>query len=361
MELTQSASDRHSFFSLAVALTCMLILGASGLFASPFRVANPGGFRIAYSSFDSDTEGWRVVDMPDNGPFDTVKYDYSATYNATTGNPDGCVSTTDPSSYTFWWAAPEAFLGNKVEVYGGELDFDMKSVGGDYWNTADIALVGAGLVLVYDMPTNPTDSWTTLTVPLLETGWKIGSLTGTPVTMAQFRSVLAQLSQLYIRGEFRLGSETCYLDNVGISKNPLLTSIELTVNPGAGYSGSLSKMMLNYSLSGSESYSGALSFDDAGVALIYALTPGVYDLNITGSHWLKRIVAAVDANNSTQVMTSLANGDADGGGSVNLFDFVVLDSTFGSADAMGDLDGDGMVNLFDYVIIDNNFGALADL
>lgn len=138
------------------------------------------------------------------------------------------------------------------------------------------------------------------------------------------------------------------------------TTLEVTVTPGTGYTGSLGGMALDYSLTGPQTYSGVLAFDNTGKTTIGGLQPGTYSLNIAGSHWLKRMVAGINVNGVNSVKTSLTNGDADGGNSINLFDFVVLDSNFNTSNAMADLDGSGNVNLFDYVIIDQNFGALGD-
>ena len=76
---------------------------------------------------------------------------------------------------------------------------------------------------------------------------------------------------------------------------------------------------------------------------------------MSSPHFLALRVNDIDPALSLNL--SLVNGDADGDGQINLFDFVVLDSRFGGADDMADLDGDGNVHLFDYVGIDQNFGA----
>ncbi|MHB1463263.1 MAG: IPT/TIG domain-containing protein [Armatimonadota bacterium] len=83
-----------------------------------------------------------------------------------------------------------------------------------------------------------------------------------------------------------------------------------------------------------------------------------YDIRISGSHFLALKVTNVSSEQSLNI--ALMNGDADGDGQINLFDFVVLDTQFGHPTAMSDLDGDGQVNLFDYVVIDQNFGAQGD-
>ncbi len=58
-----------------------------------------------------------------------------------------------------------------------------------------------------------------------------------------------------------------------------------------------------------------------------------------------------------RVNVDLIGGDIDGGGSIDLFDFVELDKRFGQTSVVGDIDGDGTVNLFDYIAVDRNFGA----
>ncbi|MHB1462728.1 MAG: beta strand repeat-containing protein, partial [Armatimonadota bacterium] len=138
------------------------------------------------------------------------------------------------------------------------------------------------------------------------------------------------------------------------------TSLEVTIDPGSGYIGILNGISPNYNLSGPQPYAGALTLNNSGKSLISGLRPGTYDLTISGSHWLRRIIRGINVHGANTVVTALTNGDADGGNSIDLFDYVVLDSKFGSADTMADLDGDGAVTLFDYTIIDQNFGAQGD-
>lgn len=138
------------------------------------------------------------------------------------------------------------------------------------------------------------------------------------------------------------------------------TTITATVNTGANYVGLLSGVKLNYTLNGENTYTGTLNLDNSGIGHINAV-PGIYNMEITGNHWLKRKITNVDATTNTAVNVSLANGDANGDGQVNLFDFVILDAKFGTTDTTADLDGDGHVNLFDYTIVDQHFGSQGDL
>ncbi len=139
------------------------------------------------------------------------------------------------------------------------------------------------------------------------------------------------------------------------------TSFDVTIITGSEYKGAYENIALTYTLSGADNYAGSLALDHAGKGTIRGLRTGNYTLSIDGSHWLKRVFHNITVDGISGQNISLTNGDADGDNMVNLFDFVVLDSRFGSSFAMADLDGDGLVNLFDYVIIDQNFGALGDL
>ncbi len=99
---------------------------------------------------------------------------------------------------------------------------------------------------------------------------------------------------------------------------------------------------------------------DADAKFVVAdVLPGTYDVLAKSTHWLRvNAAGVVVADVDVPVAMAPVNGDSDGDNQVNLFDIVVLDQNFGSADAMADLDCSGSVNLFDYVVIDQNFGAV---
>ncbi len=93
---------------------------------------------------------------------------------------------------------------------------------------------------------------------------------------------------------------------------------------------------------------------------------GTYDIAIKASHWLRRVVKAVNLSGEVNLNVSLLNGDIDGDNEVTLFDFGKLVAAFGSSagDASwnenADLDGDEEVTLFDFGILVRNFGATGD-
>lgn len=178
---------------------------------------------IASSTFDSNAQGWvgRDLNLGVSPPYPVVST-YSLTWSATGGNPGGHVSIVDPSGFWIYFSAPAAYLGNQSAAYGGSLSFDIAATtsGLPNFNDPDVILVGpGGLTLVYDVPFTPppstTVNWSSFTVNLNETNWRVGTLTGPLATQAQMQTVLGSLSALYIRAEYFVGlAETGYLDNV---------------------------------------------------------------------------------------------------------------------------------------------------
>ncbi|MCE5217077.1 hypothetical protein LLH03_08600, partial [bacterium] len=189
--------------------------GTANLAAFQPATATTGFARVpATSAFDSADEGWQVVSLSDNGPYDAILSRQAPDYRPTGGHPDGYVCSADPGTGNFFWQAPEGYLGDHADLYGGSLRYDLKSEGGESLDEADVVLVGGGLVLVYNQPDNPTDQWQTFSVPLTEKGWTKGAIGGEPVSAEEFRAVLTSLTAVRLRGEFRWGAEVGSLDNV---------------------------------------------------------------------------------------------------------------------------------------------------
>lgn len=190
---------------------------------------------------------------------------------------------------------------------------------------------------------------------------KFNGIVSTSITNVTATSLKATVPATATTGKIQVvtpgGTATSIDDYTVWSPNTL----DMTVEPGTGYIGALSAITLDYNLFGTENYTGVVSLNAAGKGTISDIRPGTYTLTLYGSHWLRRTINSIDISSNKSIVASLANGDADGGNSVNLFDFVVLDANFGSGYHMADLDGNGVINLFDYVIIDNFFGSLGDV
>lgn len=177
-----------------------------------------GMAQLAQSDFATGTDGWLNVTLPYPSAIPpTVLFVFGPTWNAGAG---GYLSMPDPdgtgAGNSEYWQAPAAFLGAKGAAYGGTLSFDLANPGSGNGSYAeeDLILVGGGLTLVAMLPSTPGTSLGHYAVALTEAGWKRDGLAGPVPTRAEFQSVLASLTQLFIRAEYQLGPDTEYLDNV---------------------------------------------------------------------------------------------------------------------------------------------------
>lgn len=197
--------------------------GAEGTFPLSLKQSVPTP--LSSSSFDFDLDFWSVVSFPHAGPFDApVGGPFTPEYRAANGNPGGYITQTDPDLNTWFWDAPPKLLGDQTLAYGGTLHFDLRLLNpgqlpAPFLRQAqlpavDVVLAGPGNTLVFDLSPDPTDAWTSYSIPLLESaGWKKESLSGPAPTEAEFKTVLQSLSALRIRGEFRPDGASD-LDNV---------------------------------------------------------------------------------------------------------------------------------------------------
>lgn len=166
-------------------------------------------------TFDADDEGWTVSGNA-SGPVIWI---------ASGGNPDGGIKVNDSVvGGVMYFTAPAIFHGDRSCSYGLALTFDLKQTitgSPNQFNTVDLYLGGGGITVAYDLSQNPPiGSWGSFQVPLVETGWRIGSLSGAPATKENMMQVLGSLSDLRIRAEYQTGGDTDYLDNVVFPLGP---------------------------------------------------------------------------------------------------------------------------------------------
>ena len=160
----------------------------------------------AYDDFVVSAEGWTITGDP------SVT---AVTHSVTGGHPDGAISSTDTGTGTWFFTAPDKYLGDASALAGGVLRFDLKvTLVDNPYEQTDVQLTNAALTLVFDCTPEPGTTWQTFTVPLSAPGWKVGTRTGPAATAEQFSSVLSNLTRLRIRGEFNDGDDTGWLDNV---------------------------------------------------------------------------------------------------------------------------------------------------
>jgi hypothetical protein len=176
-----------------------------------------------HSLFNNNAEDWVVVSFPNAGPYvNPAAAPVAPMYQGTGGNPGGYISTVNSVFGTHFFQAPASFLGDKSGFYGGRLWFNTKVSAGTTVSLPDVVLVSSnGLALTIDAGPEPTETWRTYSVGLTETsGWRKGTLVGSPASRVDMEKVLSSLAALRIRSEYVNGSGSGSLDNVMLEGLP---------------------------------------------------------------------------------------------------------------------------------------------
>lgn len=132
--------------------------------------------------------------------------------------PDGHLSVADDEFIgfdTYYWAAPQEYLGNKLYSYGGNLRFSISyvvgrgDVSGVFTEDADIILEGPQNVKIgynWKKYSKEEDGKTTVILPLREQEWyrvsDDGKKSKKHVSREDFALVLNNLKRLLLRGKF---------------------------------------------------------------------------------------------------------------------------------------------------------------
>lgn len=161
-----------------------------------------------------------------NFAFDSTKQGWTAANGATTrfspkGNPTGCLKGVDDGSATSWYfAAPNSLLNALKSTGNFKLQFDLKAPSTNNTNQPDIIIVSPTRTIVLDIPNDPSSTaWTTYSTALTNAAnWRLGTLGGAKATNIQIKSVLKNVTKLWIRGEFSTAANTGFLDNVTVSQ-----------------------------------------------------------------------------------------------------------------------------------------------
>ncbi|MBU1376458.1 MAG: PEPxxWA-CTERM sorting domain-containing protein [Alphaproteobacteria bacterium] len=180
----------------APAAALAMLLGAGAAQAS-----------ISYT-FDTGNQGWSYGGISSSTPDIT---------GASPWDAGGFLRLADLAAETGVYA-PGAVLGDQSAAYGGNISFDI----GDAFNDASpyVALILYGSGLAVSIPhaqpgiTGPVN----FSFDLTEAGFTVfnGNTNpgSTPVTEAEFRSVLANLTGIAIRTEWNTGPDDSTVDNV---------------------------------------------------------------------------------------------------------------------------------------------------
>lgn len=215
---------------------------------------------------------------------------------------------------------------------------------GTYTGTQSVSIScgTAGATIRYTTDgSEPTETSTQYTAPIsVSTNKTVKARAFKTATLPSLRSDAAYTIRKTISGTLTLG-------NYGGSTNGLVATMLLRRTDGTTLQTS------SATLNSSGAYSFLTEYE------------GSMELRVTVARWLKK-KATLNVTGNTTCSLSLINGDADGGNSVNLFDYTILDAAYGTSpgdpgwNIMADLDGSNSVNSYDYTVIDMNFGSNGD-
>lgn len=158
------------------------------------------------STFDSDTEGWEVINGASGFSWLSVG-----------GNPGGRIRATDDSAAAAWfYVSPDSWDGDWTKYHGGRLRYDILAEGSVPNATGAGRIYSGASFLQWDATAAPiVDVWSTLSIDLVE-----GNFTITGVKT--FAEILADVTQLRIVGDYAGSfSDSSSLDNVSVDTAPI--------------------------------------------------------------------------------------------------------------------------------------------
>lgn len=164
------------------------------------------------STFDVEPDAWTVID-------ESTGEVYLPEYLDEGGNPDGhATATSAPAQGTWYWSAPDEYLGNVSAHHGSVLSFDLKqNRTEEQYGTSDVLLHGEEVTIVWHFDgasSHPGTDWTSFEVPIDDgEGW-VRQDDGEPVTADELDGILTSLTGLWIRGEYAFAPNRGGLDNV---------------------------------------------------------------------------------------------------------------------------------------------------
>ena len=178
-------------------------IAVAAAFAVALSIAQASATTIS-STFDTGAEGWTALD--------TVGHDYNANWQSTGGNPGGFLEGVENVSNggTGYFIAPSKFLGDLSAYAGGTLSYDLEVISGsDYFSDVDVIISNGSNSVSWTSNINPVgDGWVAFHVQLDQANF--GS---------NLASILSNVTELQIRGEFISGPEEEGLDNVKLTSS----------------------------------------------------------------------------------------------------------------------------------------------
>jgi len=173
----------------------------------------PAVAALGAGTFDSGNEGWRIYNVGFSGHQANLMPVADAPFDGTFGNPAGSLRVGDVTAETSI-GAPDSYLGDNSDLYGQSLSYDGLYRFEDDASYPAAVLVGAQITLYCPHEKPPLNTWQRFDLPLVPGAWRVNGDAGPLATEDDLRAVLADLRALYIRTEWKTGTDDTSIDNV---------------------------------------------------------------------------------------------------------------------------------------------------
>ena len=171
------------------------------------------------TSFDSDTEGWRVVTLNLNNTPPTAANSRDPQFVPTGGNPGGYIKGQEFAGASDWFSAPAEYLGSHADKLDGTLSFSLLASTNptNYPTAVGVAIVGDNDTTIFrDIASPLTSVWTEYELLLAASGdWHFD--TGADATDSEIESILSEIQGIYIRSDWSNGLDSTGLDSVSLA------------------------------------------------------------------------------------------------------------------------------------------------
>lgn len=174
---------------------------------------------INSDQFKNDASGWQIVGDAQGGYVE-------ASYSPDGGVVDGYIFAKDDVTGGVWYfSSPSSYHGNKQVYYGATLSYSLFQDSGmsNQFLRGDVIFRSGEKTIYYQIANFPNATWTDYSVRINEnSGWQYGEYDNGNEPLAtkeQIQSVLSNVTDFWIRGEYETGPDKGGLDNVIIRNN----------------------------------------------------------------------------------------------------------------------------------------------
>ncbi|MDQ7917945.1 laminin B domain-containing protein [Mesonia sp. MT50] len=173
---------------------------------------------LVESRFLKNTEVWKITGDANGGKGEQAEASFDG------GVQDGYIfAKDDAAGGTWYFSAPQAYLGDKSNFYGATLNFNLfqHSAIKDQFENNDVIFKNGEKKITYAFKNYPKQDWTAYSIPIdADNNWMKGNFNNEmPATKEDIKAVLSNVTEFWIRGEYESGGDEGGLDEVEITKN----------------------------------------------------------------------------------------------------------------------------------------------